>query len=157
MNRTSFAIFLVSLFVILGINGCAKKQTKSDQPFGRSGVEGARGETDSNLKTVYFDYDKYTVRDDQKVKVKESGDYLKVKSSWKVQIEGHTDERGSNEYNLALGDRRANAVRAYLLDLGVPGDRITIVSYGEERSAKDGGDEVAWAENRRAEFVVTGK
>src|SRR3972149_4904278 len=108
MKRTYFRLLAVTLVILVGLSGCAKKQTKSDQPFGRAGVEGARGETDSNLKTVYFDYDKYTVREDQKVKVKESGDYLKVKSSWKVQIEGHTDERGSNEYNLALGDRRAN-------------------------------------------------
>ena len=82
---------------------------------------------------------------------------LKRNPSWVVTIEGHCDERGTAEYNLALGERRANAARAYLVSLGIPADRLRTISYGKEFPFDPGHDEAAWARNRRAHFVVTQK
>jgi peptidoglycan-associated lipoprotein len=85
------------------------------------------------------------------------GDQLKANKSAVAQIEGHCDERGSIEYNLALGDKRAQSVKNYLVQLGVETARITTVSYGEEKPAAEGHDESTWSKNRRAEFVVSSK
>jgi len=79
---------------------------------------------------------------------------LKVQPDAKVKIEGHCDERGSAEYNLALGERRAKSAMQYLVTLGVKADRVSIISYGKEKPAVDGHDDAAWAKNRRAEFVI---
>jgi peptidoglycan-associated lipoprotein len=81
-------------------------------------------------------------------------EWLKSRPNLKITIEGHCDERGTREYNLALGERRANAAKAYLVSLGIPADRLTTISYGKERPAVDGHDESAWAQNRRAVTVV---
>ena len=86
-----------------------------------------------------------------------TADVLKKYTTWQVTIEGHCDERGTAEYNLALGERRATAARTYLLSLGVSADRIKIVSYGKEFPFDPGHDEAAWSKNRRAHFVVTAK
>ena len=82
---------------------------------------------------------------------------LKKYSSWTITIEGHSDERGTAEYNLALGERRAVAARAYLVSLGIPGDRLRTVSYGKEFPFDPGHDDTAWSKNRRAHFVITAK
>ena len=157
-NITKLLMFSVFSFVfVLGINGCGKKQLKGDEPAGRSGIEGARGSTDPYLKATYFEYDQYTITEDQKDNLKSSADYLKKNPKMKVQLEGHTDERGTNEYNQGLGDRRASSVKKYLLDLGVDSTRVSTVSYGEERPAASGGNEGAWKKNRRAEFAVVSK
>lgn len=148
---------ILVLVLILGINGCGKKQLKGDEPAGRSGIEGARGSTDPYLKATYFEYDQYTISEDQKENLKSAANYLKQNQNMKVQVEGHTDERGTNEYNQALGDRRSNSVRKYLIDSGVESSRVSTVSYGEERPAASGGHEGAWKKNRRSEFVVVSK
>ncbi|MFQ5700405.1 MAG: peptidoglycan-associated lipoprotein Pal [Acidobacteriota bacterium] len=107
------------------------------------------------LKTIYFDFDKFNIRDDQKPTLRENVRWLKGElSRFNVLIEGHCDERGTNEYNLALGDRRANAARVFLINLGVPASRIRTISYGEERPADPRHNEEAWARNRRAAFVL---
>ena len=82
-------------------------------------------------------------------------DYLRNNAAAVVQIEGHTDERGSIEYNLALGQRRAQSVKNYLVELGIDPSRLPTMSYGEERPAMEGSDEAAWEKNRRAEFVLS--
>ena len=79
---------------------------------------------------------------------------MKGQSSSRIEIQGHCDERGSNEYNLALGTRRAESAKRYLVDLGIPGGRVSTVSYGEEQPAVRGHNELAWAKNRRDEFAV---
>jgi len=111
----------------------------------------------SPLKDVFFDFDRAMIRDDQKGVLNENVAWLKQNSGAKVTIEGHCDERGSNEYNLALGERRAKAVKDYLAAAGVPADRIATVSYGEERPFVLGHDESAWKWNRRGHFVITGQ
>ena len=104
------------------------------------------------LETIYFDYDQSVIRDDQRATLGSNANAIKSMSLGKVTVEGHCDERGSDEYNLALGERRANAVKQYLVDSGVTAT-IDTVSYGESRPAVEGHDESAWRMNRRAEFV----
>lgn len=110
---------------------------------------------ESQLKDVFFDFDKSDVRDDARDTLKANADWIKAHPAAKVQIEGHCDERGTNEYNLALGERRANAVKKYLSSLGVEADRLYTISYGEELPIDPGHAEEAWAKNRRAHFLVT--
>jgi peptidoglycan-associated lipoprotein len=102
------------------------------------------------LKTVYFDFDKYDIKPEFKDAIKYNAQQLNKDKSVKVTVEGHCDERGSTEYNLALGERRATAVQKALVADGVDGKRLKVVSYGEERPVDPGHDETAWAKNRRS-------
>ena len=107
------------------------------------------------LETVYFDFDKSDLRQDARDALSKNAEALLKKiADAKVKIEGHCDERGSDEYNLALGDRRAKSAAKYLETLGVKADRISTISYGKEKPAVQGHDEAAWAKNRRDEFVI---
>jgi len=109
----------------------------------------------SAFETVYFDFDRSDLRQDARnILTKNAEILLKSKQAQKIKIEGHCDERGSAEYNLALGERRATSALQYLVTLGVQPDRLSIVSYGKEKPAVQGNDEEAWAKNRRAEFVI---
>lgn len=110
---------------------------------------------ESSFETVYYDFDRADLRQDAREALARNAEImLKSKSDAKIQIEGHCDERGSAEYNLALGERRAKSSLQYLITLGVKADRLSIISYGKEKPAVQGSDEAAWAKNRRAEFVV---
>jgi len=111
----------------------------------------------SPLKDIFFDYDKSAIRDDQKAVISENAAWLKANQSAKVTLEGHCDERGTAEYNLGLGERRAKAVKDYLIAAGIPADRISTISYGKERPFVLGHDESAWKWNRRGHFVISGK
>jgi peptidoglycan-associated lipoprotein len=109
----------------------------------------------SAFETVYFDFDKSDLRQDARnVLTKNAEILLKSKKADKIKIEGHCDERGSAEYNLALGERRAKSAMQYLITLGVQPDRLSVISYGKEKPAVQGNDEEAWAKNRRAEFMI---
>jgi len=103
------------------------------------------------LGTVYFDYDSAALRSDATGSLKKNADAMRGATDAVVTLEGHCDERGSEEYNLALGERRAEAVRKYLVDLGVPGSGLRVVSFGEAKPAVMGHDESAWKWNRRVE------
>ena len=105
-------------------------------------------------QTVYFDFDKSTVKESERGKVQAVAAFLKNEARTMLQIEGHCDERGTAEYNRSLGERRALGVREYLATLGIAGERINTVSFGEDRPADPGHDEAAWAKNRRAEFIL---
>jgi len=109
------------------------------------------------LKDVFFDFDRSAIRDEQKAALNDNAGWLKANSGAKIILEGHCDERGTAEYNLALGERRAKAVKDYLVGAGIAADRISTISYGEERPFVLGHDESAWKWNRRAHFVVQGK
>jgi len=109
------------------------------------------------LKDAFFDYDKADLRDDARAALSTDAEWLKRYSSAQILIEGHCDERGTSEYNLALGDRRANAVREYLASLGIDGGRIKTVSYGKERPFCNESSESCWQQNRRGHFVFTAK
>ena len=103
---------------------------------------------------VFFDFDRSFVRADGMETLKRQAEWLNQFPQIAVTINGHCDKRGTVEYNLALGERRANAARDYLVKLGVPKSRLSVISYGEERPAESGQDESAWSRNRRAVFVV---
>ena len=105
------------------------------------------------FKTVYFDYDKSSLTSEGKAICDGIGQLMKEVPSISVRIEGNADERGTNEYNLALGDHRAKAVQSYLASYGVAASRLSVISYGEEKPAADGHDESAWAKNRRDDFT----
>ncbi len=103
---------------------------------------------------IHFDFDSYELKPEARSALQEISGYMKRFKKLRLVIEGHCDERGTAEYNLALGERRARAAYEFLILLGVDSDRIQIVSYGEERPLASGSNEAAWAENRRAEFKV---
>jgi peptidoglycan-associated lipoprotein len=104
---------------------------------------------------VFFDFDKFNVRDDQKAALNDNITYLKANQRVRVTIEGHCDERGTVEYNLGLGERRAKSTKDYLVAAGIAADRINVISYGKERPFVLGHDESAWKWNRRSHFVMT--
>lgn len=107
---------------------------------------------DSALKTIYFDYDKSNIKDDAKAALDGNFEHMNKNGGLKVVIVGHCDERGTSEYNMALGDRRANSTKTYLVNRGVTSDRMETLSKGKEEPADPGHNEEAWAKNRRAEF-----
>ena len=104
--------------------------------------------------TIYFDTDKFDVDAEDQASLRQQAQYLQQYPNVRATVEGHADERGTREYNLALGERRANAAKNYLVSLGVASDRVTTVSYGKERPVALGSNEQAWARNRRAVTVV---
>lgn len=119
------------------------------------------GDSDSGrangLQTVNFEFDSFVLDEGAKDTIKANAQVLKDKKNLKVQIEGHCDQRGGIQYNIALGEKRANAVKKYLEDMGVTGDRLTTISYGKERPVDAAETEAAYAKNRRANFVITAK
>lgn len=107
------------------------------------------------FQPVYFPFDQYALSDKSKTLLSQAGNLMKLEPSIQVLIKGNSDERGTDDYNLALGDRRARAVKDYLVSYGVQASRLKVISYGEEKPANAGHDESAWALNRRDEFKVT--
>ena len=112
---------------------------------------------DSPLRPAYFPLDSFELDAEGRAVVSANADVLKRYPSWQITVEGHCDERGTAEYNLALGERRAVAVKTYLASLGVPPDRVRTVSYGKEFPFDTAHSEAAWSKNRRAHFVITSK
>jgi len=170
MLRNKWAVWAAAGLMVMALgSGCKSKKAKagagdgSIPGIGMDGLENAEGmsgdrfagqEQRGQFEMVYFDYDSSQVRESERMKVERVAEFMKSKASQSLIVEGHCDERGSNEYNLALGERRALAVRAYLIGLGVDGERIQTKSFGEERPAAMGHDESSWSQNRRAEFVT---
>ncbi len=110
-----------------------------------------------NLRMIRFDYDKYFVRDDAKPILEANAAWMKKYRTAKILIEGHCDDRGTEEYNLALGEKRAKSAMDYLVALGIPAERMKIISYGKSQPLDMGSNETAWANNRRAQFLVIEK
>jgi peptidoglycan-associated lipoprotein len=106
------------------------------------------------LHNIFFDFDKYNLKPEAIQKLDQTAGWLADNPGVQIRIEGHCDERGTDEYNIALGDRRANSAKKYLVNLGISVDRLSTVSYGEERPADAGHNEAAWAKNRRAECKI---
>ena len=133
-----------------------KEFEKSLVPKKTPGIEGEVFES-KLLKDIYFDFDKYDIRPTDAGILKENAALLVKFPNVKIQIEGHCDERGTVEYNLALGERRANNAKRYLISLGIPEKRISTISYGKERPSDPGHNEEAWAKNRRAHTIILSK
>jgi peptidoglycan-associated lipoprotein len=139
------------------------KEAKAKEQFEKSLVAektpGVAGEVFESalLKDVHFDFDKYDIRPGDASILRENAALLKKYTNVKIQIEGHCDERGTVEYNLALGERRANSAKNYLVSLGMSAARISTISYGKEKPLDPSHNEEAWAKNRRAHTIVTAK
>jgi peptidoglycan-associated lipoprotein len=133
----------------------APRGLSEDEIFARKSAADLNAER--VLADVFFDLDSSTVRDDAKAALTANATYLKRWTSVRFNVEGHCDERGTAEYNLGLGERRASAVRAYLVELGVPGDRVVIVSKGKESPFCTESNESCWQQNRRGHFIITAK
>ncbi|MBY0515988.1 MAG: peptidoglycan-associated lipoprotein Pal [Bacteriovoracaceae bacterium] len=165
MLRSSFLSLLATALVLVG---CSSNKPKNN-PDGLTANGGnnsgltleLKGDSDSGtaggLQTVYFGFDSSNLGSDAQTTLKANAEFLKTNASVDIQIEGHADERGGIQYNLALGERRAKAVRDYLVALGVAKKRVAIISYGKEKPVAFGHEEGAWSKNRRANFVVTAK
>ncbi|MET0307695.1 MAG: peptidoglycan-associated lipoprotein Pal [Sphingomonas sp.] len=162
---------LVMAVALVAVAGCAKKPPKelppppSEQPAQPQGNYGNNeGQTMSSLAeqfrrevtsdTVHFALDEYDIDPEARAILDSQATWLAAHPAVRITIEGHCDERGTREYNLALGDRRANAAKNYLAARGVSADRITTISYGKERPLATGSDEQSWAQNRRAVTIV---
>ncbi|MBI2606931.1 MAG: peptidoglycan-associated lipoprotein Pal [Deltaproteobacteria bacterium] len=158
---------MLAFLLALGAASCSKKQ-KADE--GAESPAGGVGSSDlaqdmsdsdtgraAGLQTVHYAYDSSVLDSTAKGTLDENARILKEKSSLKVQIEGHCDERGGIQYNIALGERRASVAKAYLVDKGVGADRVTIISYGKEKPVDQGHSEESWAKNRRSNFRITEK
>lgn len=176
MFRQMFkSVILVALIVgTLGsMTACSSQKKKT----GSEGTDGISTDTSSNtgsnsafelngdsdsrkaggLVTVYFDYNSAVLKDDTVQSLQTNVEFLKANPSVKIQVEGHCDERGSVQFNLALGEKRAKSVREYLVANGVESSRITTISLGKERPVAFGHEESAWSQNRRGNFVITAK
>ncbi len=161
---------LTIVLAVMLLGACTKNVKKDDSAGGYAGAEdqiisyelpgrdgfnpdNADYQTLSNF-TLYFEFDSYNIRPSERPKMESVASWLNNHPGARVVMAGHTDERGTTQYNLGLGERRALAARDYLLGLGVDAARISTISYGEERPARTGGGEAAWAANRRVQVGV---
>ena len=133
----------------------APRPLTEEEIFARKSVDQLNAERP--LDDVYFDLDKFEIRDDARSSLQKDADWLKKWTTAQITLEGHCDSRGSAEYNLALGSRRAAAVKDYLVNLGVPAGRVVVVSKGKEQPFCNDENESCWQQNRRGHFVITGK
>lgn len=161
--RTQSLFTLMIVGMMFGA-GCAKKAVVEDEsalPTAANADENEFGDSDNGkamgLETVRFPYDSFLLDSEAKAVITSNAQTMKDKASMKVQIEGHCDSRGGIQYNLALGEKRANAVKKFLMEQGIAADRISIISFGKERPIASGETEEAHARNRRANFVVTSR
>jgi peptidoglycan-associated lipoprotein len=170
MKRVGYLIFLglvVAAFVIASCGGGTPPPpaeeapvvevvdtVKPEVPPPPPKPEPTMDEIQQSLRTIYFDFDKFNLRPDAKEDLDHNYEILKEYPNVMVQIQGHCDERGTVEYNLALGEKRASAAKDYLVGMGVNPDRLSTISYGEERPFNPAHNEAAWAQNRRDEFKI---
>lgn len=169
-TRWTAALALV-LAVLIAATGCSRRQVETTPDRDRtepvvatdSPTDDTMDDTEGTVTReeamamigdmIFFDFDKSDLRPEARTTLQQKAEILRQYPDIRVRIEGHADERGTVEYNLALGERRANAARAYLIDLGIDPDRLTTISYGEERPLAEGHNEAAWQQNRRDEFI----
>ena len=134
----------------------AEERKVFEQSLAKKTYPGISGDVweSTQLKDIYFSFDQYDLNEDSRKILADTFKVLGAHTSLVIQIEGHCDERGSNEYNLALGEKRAASAKQYLTKLGVQASRLSIISYGEEMPADPGHNEAAWSKNRRCHFVI---
>jgi peptidoglycan-associated lipoprotein len=157
-------VLLVAVTTLIAGSGCAKKakEDESSVPNAASADDNSGlGNSDSGnamgLQTVHFPYDSFTLDSEGKAMLKANAGIISSHATIKIQVEGHCDQRGGIQYNIALGEKRANAVKKYLEDAGVSADRITTISFGKEKPIDPAETDEAYAKNRRANFVITSK
>src|SRR5213593_2296256 len=166
-------MLLAAMAILIAVSGCAKKAVEAPpatepappqvekppapaekQPETPAPAPAPHTFSASDLQPVFFDFDSYALRDDGRSALDSNAKLLRDNPSLAITIEGHCDERGTAEYNQALGERRAQAARDYLAAAGIAATRMQVISYGKERPFDQGHDEAAWQKNRRAHFVV---
>ncbi|MBR1778498.1 MAG: peptidoglycan-associated lipoprotein Pal [Alphaproteobacteria bacterium] len=154
MKKRLFAV----LAAVALISGCASTTPAEEEDEASAAAQQAAEQSEAFVQNakdrVFFGFDKSNLSADAVRVLKVQAEYLKANPTKKIVIEGHTDDRGTREYNLALGERRAVAVKNYLISRGVDADRIRVISYGKERPAVVGANEAAWSQNRRAVTLV---
>jgi len=131
-----------------GLEGGAGAVKQKEEP------EISEGRTSAPLLPIYFDFDRYNIRGDMVSRMEQNGRYLLDNPDIRIQVQGNCDERGTNEYNIALGEKRAKSAKDFLVNMGLDPNRIDTVSFGEERPLDPGHNEDAWAKNRRDDFVI---
>ena len=164
------SVQLVSILVLaLTIGACGSKKKTDDQGISTTPVSEAPPQIESTpmnfdaagsdsgkingLETIFFDYDKSSLSGNTKKSIASNAQWMKQNAKTNLQIEGHCDSRGSIEYNLSLGERRAQSVKSYMVSLGIPAARLSVISYGKEKPLVQGESDSAYAKNRRANFV----
>jgi peptidoglycan-associated lipoprotein len=171
-NLTLIGFLVLIAFGMAIFTGCAEnKTTVKDEAIQEQKADAVKAPADQeqsakveaaataevNIRDINFDFDQSNIRPDAREILKVNADILLKKGAAQITVEGYCDERGTAEYNMALGERRAQEAKNYLINLGVKASQIKTISYGEERPLDAGHDEDAWAKNRRAHFVVNGK
>lgn len=167
INTSLIAVVLAVSLVGFGLAGCSKKVPENTEvvvaPAEGLGPEESletvesqvlEGRTSGPMLPIYFDYDQSTIQGENKQRLETNAEFLSLNPSVVIRIEGNCDPRGTREYNLALGERRAQSAKMYLMNLGIAGDRLDTISWGEEKLFTFGQDEDAWAQNRRDDFVI---
>lgn len=162
MRRFSYFVklgFLAFASLMLGVTSCTKDDASTKEAVDASKTEipaepGDRGMGQFQPENVYFDFDRSEIKEAAFANLDQLGGYLSKNATVRVELQGHADERGGEEYNLALGERRAFAVKNYLVKQGVEESRLKTVSFGKLRPAAPGHDSESWAKNRRVEFVI---
>jgi len=156
-------LLMLTLAATLAMTACSKKHNadEGNLPTAANADENTMGDSDNGqamgLQTIHFGYDTYTLDTEAKGILTSNVQILKDKTSVQIQIEGHCDQRGGIQYNIALGEKRANSVKKFLVDQGISADRITVISFGKEKPLDNGMSEEAYAKNRRANFVITSR
>ncbi len=161
MKRLQVVVPALLCVSVLALTGCGKKADTDtamktaapEESLDTKGTGISEGRTSEGMLPVYFDFDESAIRADQASRIQLNADFIN-KGGANVRIEGNCDPRGTNEYNMALGERRAQSAKMALLELGVAESKLTTVSYGEERLLLHGEDEMSWAQNRRDDFVI---
>ena len=178
MKNKCKSMINISVMIVVGLVslwGCPKKMEVASAPESHEeavaiptqaapaaapevtseGSEARAMVSETGLKLIYFDFDKSFIRDDARPVMQANAEWLKANPKVKVKIKGNCDERGTIEYNLALGQRRAASAKKYLTDVGISSSRISLISYGKEKSACTDHNETCWQKNRRDDFVET--
>lgn len=175
MDRKAMKVMAAGILAFaVVVSGCSRKQVETDADRDRTPPPVVQDETPQETvdpdaarrereaayasigEMIFFDFDRSELKEDARETLRRKAETLRRFPEIAVRIEGHADERGTVEYNLALGERRAEAARTYLIDLGIDPDRLTTISYGEERPLVQGSNEAAWSQNRRDEFIPLG-
>jgi len=163
LSRISNGVAVFLVLFALTLAGCGESDTDKEmksqdmgktEPLESKPLGIMEGRTSGPMVPVYFDFDSSEIRQDQVSRIELDADFMKKNPQLKIRIEGNCDPRGTNEYNMALGERRALTAKSYLINLGVDEKQLTTISFGEERILLHGQDELAWAQNRRDDFVI---
>lgn len=162
VSKFQYLFLTLAIFAIVGVTGCSSSKKVTDEnPAVAGGDENSSGDSDAGnamgLQTIHFPYDSFILDGEARGALKSNASILKDYPKVKIQIEGHCDQRGGIQYNIALGEKRANAVKGYLEDLGISRSRISVISFGKEKPIDPATTEEAYAKNRRATFVITSR